>query len=65
MDGGFSSFDWGAPTVSGAQDGNYTGAVGVPNINHNAIVVGIIVVVALGLLITGVIGLRASGEVVI
>jgi hypothetical protein len=37
----------------------------MPNFNHSAVVVGVIVIIALALLFLGVIGLRASGEVVI
>jgi len=56
---------------AGPADGNYPGqggaaaSGGLPNINHSAIVVGIIVIVAVALLILGVVGFRASGEVVI
>ena len=53
---------------SGPADGNYPGGIaptGAPNTGHSAVIVGLIVLVALALLITGVIGLRASGEVVI
>lgn len=57
--------------ASGPADGNYPGqggssaAAGMPNFGHNAVVVGLIVIGALALLAIGVIGLRASGEVVI
>lgn len=57
--------------ASGPADGNYPGqggssaAAGMPNWNHNAVVVGLIVIAAIGLLAAGVIGLRAAGEVVI
>lgn len=57
--------------ASGPADGNYPNqngtatGLGMPNVGHNTVVVGLIVVVALALLITGVIALRASGEVVI
>lgn len=57
--------------ASGPADGNYPGqggssaAAGMPNLNHNAVVVGFIVIAAVALLAIGVIGLRASGEVVI
>lgn len=57
--------------ASGPADGNYPGqggssaALGMPNMGHNAVVVGLIVIGALALLAAGVIGLRASGEVVI
>jgi hypothetical protein len=56
---------------SGPTDGNYPGqggsksSSGMPNITHSAVVVGIIVIVAIALLVLGVIGFRASGEVVI
>lgn len=56
---------------SGPADGNYPGqgntgsGSGIPNFNHSAIVVGAIVILALALLFLGVIGFRASGEVVI
>lgn len=59
------------PYASGPQDGNYPGqggssaAAGMPNLSHNAVVVGLIVIAAIGLLAAGVIGLRAAGEVVI
>lgn len=57
--------------ASGPADGNYPGqggssaALGMPNMNHNAVIVGLIVIAAIGLLAAGVIGLRAAGEVVI
>ena len=57
--------------ASGPADGNYPNqagtstGVGMPNVNHNAVVVGLIVIAALFMLVAGVIGLRASGEVVI
>lgn len=58
---------------SGPADGNYPGVagniglagVGRPKLSHPAVVVGAIVIIALLLLIFGVIGARASGEVVI
>lgn len=56
---------------SGPADGNYPGqggastSQGMPNLSHSAVIVGVIVIIALGLLIFGVIGFRASGEVVI
>jgi hypothetical protein len=53
---------------SGPADGNYptmAGGVGMPNYRHNAVVVGFIVIAALFMLVTGVIALRASGEIVI
>jgi hypothetical protein len=57
--------------ASGPADGNYPGqggssaAAGSPNFNHNAVIVGVIVIAAIALLAMGVIGLRAAGEVVI
>lgn len=57
--------------ASGPADGNYPNqggtstGMGMPNIFHNAVMVGVIVIAALVLLVAGVIGLRASGEVVI
>lgn len=59
----FSSFA-STPVSSTTQDGNVP-SVGIPNVTHGAIVVGIIVAVAIILLIVGVISLKASGEVVI
>jgi hypothetical protein len=57
--------------ASGPADGNYPGqggsttASGLPNINHSAVAVGLIVIGAIALLAVGIIGLRASGEIVI
>ena len=57
--------------ASGPADGNYPGqgsasaAPGMPNFGHNAVVVGLIVIAALVLLVAGVVGFRAAGEVVI
>ena len=56
---------------SGPADGNYPNqggtstGFGTPNFTHNAVVVGLIVIAALFMLVAGVIGLRASGVVVI
>ena len=57
---------------SGPSDGNYPGqqsmgsaSAGSPNWNHSAVVVCAIVIGAVALLILGVIGFRASGEIVI
>lgn len=51
---------------SGPQDGNYSsGGVGGPSTQSSAVTVAVIVILAIVLLVTGVIGLRASGEVVI
>jgi hypothetical protein len=56
---------------SGPADGNYPGqggstaAAGGLNTGHSAVMVGFIVIAAVALLALGVIGLRASGEVVI
>lgn len=56
---------------SGPTDGNYPGqggassSGGTPNFGHSAVVVGVIVIIAIALLVLGVIGFRASGEVVI
>lgn len=50
---------------AGPADGNYSGGAGAPNPNHGAFWVAAIVIFALGLLVFGVISLRASGEVVI
>lgn len=56
---------------AGPSDGNYPGqqgsaaSPGMPNVGHSAVVVGLIVIAAIALLVLGVIGFRASGEVVI
>lgn len=57
---------------SGPSDGNYPGAgmsgntgAGGANLGHSAVVVGLIVIAAITLLILGVVGFRASGEIVI
>lgn len=61
----FSSFATG-PVTSGVSDGNAPSGVGMPSTSgSNAWVVGAIIIGALVLLILGVIGLRASGEIVI
>lgn len=66
-----SGFGSAGTYASGPQDGNYPGAgqtsttAGMPNLRHSAVVVGLIVLAALVLLVLGVIGFRASGEVVI
>lgn len=56
---------------SGPADGNYpnqggsNGGIGMPNLTHSAVLVGLIVIGAIIMLIAGVIGFRAAGEVVI
>lgn len=56
---------------AGPSDGNYPGqgmattAGGTPNVGHSAVVVGLIIIAAIALLILGVVGFRASGEIVI
>lgn len=68
----FSGFgDTNSVYNSGPADGNYPGAggtgggMGMPNISHSATIVAFIVIAAVVALVFGVIGLRASGEVVI
>lgn len=57
--------------ASGPSDGNYPGQggatsqAGMPNFGHNAVVVGLIVIAAMLLLVAGVVGFRAAGEIVI
>lgn len=57
--------------ASGPADGNYPGqggastSPGMPNVFNNTTVVAVIVIAAIVMLFVGVIGLRASGEVVI
>ena len=64
--GGLSGFGGQTAYNSGAADGNTGGGgAGMPNINHSAVVVAVVVILAIVLLLAGVIGLRASGEVVI
>ena len=63
---GMTGFGTQSAYSSGAADGNTGGGgAGAPNVGHSATIVAIIIIAALVLLVAGVIGLRASGEVVI
>lgn len=55
---------------TGRADGNPPGATGniapgAPNVHHPAMMVGLLVIGAVLLVVFGVVGLRASGEVVV
>lgn len=55
---------------TGSADGNVPGStgsvsVGAPNVHHPAMMVGLLVIGAVLLVVFGVVGLKASGEVVI
>ena len=69
--GGFTNLGGNVGTWNtGRADGNPPGStgtlsVGAPNIHHPAMMVGLLVIGAVILVIAGVVGLRASGEVVV
>lgn len=70
MTSGFTNFGRVGTWNTGTSDGNSPGstgyiAAGAPNIHHPAMMVGLLVIGAVLLAVFGVIGLRASGEVVL
>lgn len=70
MTTGFTNFGRVGTWNTGSADGNAPGTtgsltVGAPNVHHPAMMVGILVIGAVVLVLLGVVGLRASGEIVI